>query len=272
MQQLNQALQTVAQNLAPAQQGTNICKALHNTFSEAIKGEKINKSAPEDISSALRYSMMLVGIRAANGPTQVEFDFIKIYLVKNFGRHTPDEIRLAFDLAVSNKLELGDSGAKCYENFSCEYVGRIMSAYRVWAENEYKNLPATIKEPIALLCYDPPRIDWQVEWVEIVQEAKAHRIDKVIIMTPLYDWLVERGMLILTGPEKLTLYNSARSSLIAELKEAKQTGKLSYEQDDKLVNLLDETWMKNESLKVSLQNRAKILAVKGLAGQYAANI
>jgi hypothetical protein len=254
------------------QQETNICKALHNTFSEAIRGEKIAKSQPEDISSALRYAMMLVGIRAANGPTQVEFDFIKIYLVKNFGRHTPDEIRLAFDLAVSNKLELGESGAKCYENFSCEYVGRIMSAYRVWAENEYKNLPATVKEPIALLGYDPPRIDWQVEWVEIVHEAKAGRIDKVIIMTPLYDWLVEHGYLSLTGPEKRTLYNSARSSLITELNEVKQTGKLSYEQDQKLSNLLAENWIKDESLKVSLQNRAKILAVKGLAGTIAARI
>ena len=260
------------QKKEPAKQEWTTLPALNSPFALAIKSEKINKATPEDISSALRYAMALVGIRAANGPTQVEFDFIKIYLVKNFGRHTPDEIRLAFDLAVSNKLELGESGAKCYENFSCEYVGRIMSAYRVWAENEYKNLPATTKEPIALLGYDPPRIDWQIEWVEIVQEAKAHRIDKAIIMTPLYDWLVERGMLSLTGPEKRALYNSARSSLIAELKEAKQTGKLSYEQDQKLDNLLDESWIKNESLKVSLQNRAKILAVKGLAGQYAANI
>jgi len=245
-------------------QGSNILKTSNSSFQQAISQKKINNDL-EGLTDALKYSMALVGIRANNGPTQDEFYFLKFYLLNNFGSHTAAEIRLSFDLAVSNRLELGESGATCYENFSCEYVGRIMSAYRKWAEIQHKNLP--IETPKGLLEYRMPRIDWSEEWEELKETAKNGNIDKAIIVTPLYDWLVENGLMNLTGLEKKQFYLSARSAIIAALNEAKNYGKLSFEQETDLQNLKADDWFKNERLKIKLQNKSKILAVKWLASQ-----
>lgn len=70
--------------------------------------------------------MVLVGLRGNNMPTEEE-KFVLINFIKtNFGNLTPEEIKLAFEWAVSGKLGID---AKCYENFSCEYFGRIAKAY-----------------------------------------------------------------------------------------------------------------------------------------------
>jgi len=66
------------------------------------------------------------------------------FIQKNYGGHTPDEIRLAFDLAVSGELDVED--VKCYENFSPLYFAQIMNAYRIWARHKHKEIKPKPKE------------------------------------------------------------------------------------------------------------------------------
>ncbi len=87
----------------------------------------------EDIKQVLRYAMVLVGLRGNNMPTEEEKYVLLNFIRSNFGNQTPEEIKLAFDWAVSGKLNID---AKCYENFSCEYFGRIMNAYIDYARQE----------------------------------------------------------------------------------------------------------------------------------------
>lgn len=98
----------------------------------------------EDIKQALRYSMLLVGLRGSNLPTEEEKFVLTNFVKSNFGNNTCEEIKLAFEMAVAGKLNID---SKCYENFSCEYFGRIMSAYLEYARQEIKNLPKPI-EPV----------------------------------------------------------------------------------------------------------------------------
>jgi hypothetical protein len=252
-----------AQNLEQVPQGSQQLAPSNKTFEAALQNRNILQDY-DGLTSALQYSMMLAGIRANNAPTQAEFDFLKYYLIKNFGRHTAAEIRLAFDLAFSGQLQLGIDGAKCFENFSCEYVGRILNAYRKWAELQHKEIPND--PPANLLEYTPNLVNWAEEFELLKQAAKDGTIDKCIIVTTLYDWLVENGMLNLTGPEKKHFYLSARESIINELTKARHDGAMLSSNDvADLTALLSIEWIKNESVKVRLQNRAKILAVKWLA-------
>ena len=98
----------------------------------------------EDIKEVLRYSMLLVGLRGNNLPTEEEKFVLTNFVRSNFGNQTPEEIKIAFEMAVAGKLQVD---AKCYENFSCEYFGRIMNAYLDYARQEIKNLPKPI-EPV----------------------------------------------------------------------------------------------------------------------------
>lgn len=81
----------------------------------------------------LRYAMVLVGLRGNNMPSEEEKFVLLNFIRSNFGNQTPEEIKLAFEWAVAGKLGID---AKCYENFSCEYFGRIMKAYVDFARQE----------------------------------------------------------------------------------------------------------------------------------------
>jgi hypothetical protein len=88
--------------------------------------------------------MVLVGLRGNNMPTEEEKFVLLNFIRSNFGNLTPEEIKLAFELAVSGKLGID---AKCYENFSCEYFGRIMNAYIEYARQETKSVPKEEESP-----------------------------------------------------------------------------------------------------------------------------
>jgi hypothetical protein len=87
--------------------------------------------------------MLLVGLRGNNLPTEEEKFVLTNFVRSNFGNQTQEEIKIAFEMAVAGKLQVD---AKCYENFSCEYFGRIMNAYLEFAREEIKNLPKQIKQ------------------------------------------------------------------------------------------------------------------------------
>jgi hypothetical protein len=79
-------------------------------------------------------------------------DFIR----EVYGNNTMQEVKLAFQMAISGKLELpGDYGH--YQQFSSSYFGQTMAAYRVWASQVHdyhsrsaKNQPAIEQAPIEM--------------------------------------------------------------------------------------------------------------------------
>ena len=76
--------------------------------------------------------MVKVGLRAANFPSKEETALLVDHIEKFYSNHNPEEIKLAFDLAITDKLEIDQKEVTCYENFSCLYFSTIMNAYRNW--------------------------------------------------------------------------------------------------------------------------------------------
>lgn len=83
--------------------------------------------------------MVLIGLRAQNYPDEIETQILTNFITENYGGHTPPEIKLAFEMAITRKLNVD---SKCYENFSVAYFVSIMEAYREWAKEQIKQLPA----------------------------------------------------------------------------------------------------------------------------------
>lgn len=115
-----------------------------NIILQARSYQTLRVRHEEDLKQVLRYSMVLVGLRGNNMPTEEEKFVLLNFIRSNFGNLTPEEIKLAFELAVSGKLGID---AKCYENFSCEYFGRIMNAYIEYARQETKSVPKEEESP-----------------------------------------------------------------------------------------------------------------------------
>jgi hypothetical protein len=129
-------LQTTNRSLELAQQEwkpLKIGNASANIILQAQSTQSLRLRHEEDLKQVLRYSMVLVGLRGNNMPTEEEKFVLLNFIRSNFGNQTPEEIKLAFELAISGKFAID---AKCYENFSCEYFGRIMKAYIDYARQE----------------------------------------------------------------------------------------------------------------------------------------
>lgn len=113
----------------------------------ALAEPKLAVAGRDAISAALRYVFMCIGLRPQNLPVDLDKDFIHAFILKNFGDFTGAEVRLAFDLAMSGRLDLDPRDLSCYENFTVAYFGRIMASYRTWARETFKQLPDKTPKP-----------------------------------------------------------------------------------------------------------------------------
>jgi hypothetical protein len=129
LQQSNRNSELAKQEWKPLRNGN----AEANVILQARSTQSLRLRHEEDIKQVLRYAMVLVGLRGNNMPSEEEKFVLLNFIRSNFGNQTPEEIKLAFEWAVSGKLNID---AKCYENFSCEYFGRIMKAYIDYARQE----------------------------------------------------------------------------------------------------------------------------------------
>lgn len=130
-------------------------------FLGVIKAKKVKELPETELRKALKYAMLKVGLRGKNFPTGVTKSLLLDHIFINYGNHTPDEIRLAFNLAAAGKLSLPIEEVNCYENFSCLYFSKIMNAYRVWAEQVYQQNEPSVNQ----IEYkpDPAEIDKEFE-------------------------------------------------------------------------------------------------------------
>lgn len=217
-------------NLAPARQELQPLKI----------GDSIN-----EMKACLRMQMLKVGIRAANMPDAEEKNILLNFVKTHYGNYSPAQITEAFYLAITGQLPIKDSG--CYENFSCEYFGRIMAGYRAHLINTGRLVKNTDKErqhgqEHNALALQPAPANWEPHIAELRAKVQSGEIPE-IIPTAIYDWLERKGLLKL---EWQSFLSDARRSVHVKLREEKNDG----QRDGRNINsiLADiEALAKNES-------------------------
>lgn len=168
------------------------------------------ESNVEEIKQVLRYAMIKVGLRAQNFPTDEEKEILIAHVVQNFGYHTTEEVKLAFDMAISGKLELDE--VKCYENFSCLYLSQIMVGYRVWATQTNAQIKREDESHRALIEGKPielTEIDYLELYIATKADVLAGVIDHNLVPDMLYDWMERKGTIKLTQKRKVEFFNLA---------------------------------------------------------------
>lgn len=130
-------------------------------FEAALAEKKIwHCDGEEEMKQALRYIFLLVGLRAQNYPAGIEKQLLHAYIFKNYGGHTPAELKLAFEMALQNKLSLRPEDVTCYENFSIAYFSRIMEAYREWSKEQIRQLPGIKEQPKEYTAEEKRKLDF----------------------------------------------------------------------------------------------------------------
>lgn len=186
-----------------------------STFIVALNNPVIRKSTVEEIKQVLRYAMIKVGLRAQNFPNEDEKQILIAHIITEYGNHTPQEIQLAFDMAISGRLELEEKEISCYENFSCLYFSKIMNAYRKWSKEVFVQLkqdkPKMIEENKIL--NDDEKAQWLMDW--------KYKTDMPIELIPLifYDFLTEKKLIDLTNKQKWEYTEKATTQIKVQLHE-----------------------------------------------------
>ena len=182
-----------------------------NIILQAQSTQSLRLRHEEDLKQVLRYAMVLVGLRGNNMPTEEEKFVLLNFIRSNFGNQTPEEIKLAFELAVSGKFEID---AKCYENFSCEYFGRIMKTYIDYARQETITVVKEIESPKEI----PSDADLKIAAINSANMYSQEMIrcqERGIKMNwiagglhVLYDYLVKFGIYEASLEDKQRIYHS----------------------------------------------------------------
>ena len=170
----------------------------------ARNGVLVLNASQIDFEATLRAVMVLLGIRAANWPTAEETAILLDFVRRNYSGFTLAEIRLSFEMAITSKLEVD---SKHYENFSCEYFGRIMSAYKDWSREEIRFVTEKPKDAVKGITQEA---NWAAAWANMKERAKTQPVNSIVIPAPIYDYLVEQGILVLSADDKKRLWREQK--------------------------------------------------------------
>lgn len=162
-----------------------------NELQTALQSQKISAASDDEIKAVLKYAMLLIGLRLktieAIGPEEkaVLLNFIR----RHFSGHTLHELRLAFDKAVAGEL---DVEANPYENFTCEYIGKVMKAYRKWSSAQYQENQMYAEDKSRYMLPASPT-DWKELCEEKYQLFLSGQFNCELWPVEMYDELVTSG-------------------------------------------------------------------------------
>ena len=151
----------------------------------ALSGLAINNASDVEIRQTLCVIYTIVGLRPQHYPTMAEDTILMSFIRSEYGLKTLDEFLLAFKLAIKGELEIED--VKVYDQFTCEYLARVMTAYRKWLKSKSKEIPAPAPKMILGNVSTS-----QAEKMADIQEWENKADIKLELIPPyLFDYLVE---------------------------------------------------------------------------------
>lgn len=217
------------------------------SFGIALANDKIINAPIERLKQVLRLVMVKIGLRAVNWPADEEKAILIEYIVEHYGGHTPEEILLAFDMAIAGKLEVE---VNCYENFSCLYFSNIMNAYRLWAKDQHKQIkPIMIEEPKLSDITN-------LEWYNQTKIQVKNGLSVEFVPLPLYEFAIKSGLVSVDNKTKweyvrkaieyrqAVLYENVQkdssrenNTVFSEFMRMKHIGEFEGDERERLLNL-----------------------------------
>lgn len=184
-------------------------------FISALQNKKIVHREVEELKEALRYAMVKIGLRSQNWPSEEEKGVLLNHIVTNYGGHTVEEIKLAFDMAITGKLNVE---VNCYENFSCLYFSNIMVAYRIWAVEEYKQIP---EPPVMVEKKEDMSKEAMQDWFDVTaKKIRSGEMQLEFVPPMLYEFLDDNGNINATKEQKYEYLQKAVEHRLGKLREA----------------------------------------------------
>lgn len=180
-----------------------------DTIKKAWQSKLLCECTDKELAQRLTLIYFIIGLRSHHFPTKEE-DFILFnYIRKKYGNRTIDEFYLAFDLAINNKLDIDDH--KVYDQFSIEYLVKIMNAYGRYVFALMKDEKKQVKQ------IESMPLTKEEKQKDIADFLNQKEINSKFLPVYLYDWMNELNMLNYTDEERIKFYAVAIRAKKVEL-------------------------------------------------------
>lgn len=194
---------------------------------EASRDTQIrNLTDQNSIILSLRYIFTLVGIRSENLPSELQKMVLVEFIESEFGWMTPEEMKLAFRMAVTGEL---DVEVNHFQNFSSLYFATIANAYRekrgaALVEYNQKMLEMTTKP-------HPSDAEKKMLFWGFVDECLLKRWDEFAVGKKIY-WPSVSGIqhifrtmeqlgFVLENSDKIKIMEVAKGQIAAQIENEK---------------------------------------------------
>lgn len=167
----------------------------------AANGELLHNVTDSQLAKTLSMIYFLIGLRPKHFPTVQEDKIIFNYIRERYGKRTLDELYLAFDLAINEKLDVDD--VRVYDQFSIQYLSKIMNGYHRYAFNILRKVATA---PNVLIDFVPTINDAEkmADITEFLQSEETK-----ILPLYLFNWFEQLGLLTYNDDEKTRFYKMA---------------------------------------------------------------
>lgn len=119
---------------------------------DSLKAARISDTKDSDLRILFLYLYGLIGLLPERFPSHSQEMILIDYVRSEWGKLRLDEIKLAYQMAISGKL---DVSPEHFQSFSALYFGKIISVYVLWASQVHiQNMKPFVKAA-------PPK--WQIE-------------------------------------------------------------------------------------------------------------
>jgi len=169
-----------------------------------LAGKRIADSNDIEIQQKLLKIFVLVGLRMQHYPDKLNNQFLINFIKKEYYIKTLDELEFAFELAIKQELDLDDY--KVFDNFSIEYLVRIMNAYRIWLVNKNKAIQKKIEEIENQVMTTKEKLD---EITSYLNRTDININNLYLIPLYIYDFMNELEFFNLTERQMLKKYKRA---------------------------------------------------------------
>lgn len=153
----------------------------------------------------------LTGLRSQHYPTPLEDKIILSFIREEYSNKTLDELLLAFKLAIKGELDLED--VKVYDQFTCEYMARVMTAYRKWL----KKVNAEVAPPVIEIKSNVMETTQEEKLADIAEWEAKTKIRLEYIPPYIFDYLKEVGKISITDEVRNGYMAKARDQIKTEL-------------------------------------------------------
>lgn len=169
------------------------------------------------IKQQLMMAFTLTGLKGQFVPDGTDKMVLINFIIEDYNDLYPQEITTAFKLLIKRKLELDEKQIPHYNDFSCEYFGRIMNAYRKHRNKELKRIIDTKHSEIKTInMSDHAYLKTSLfdKYDKIVNglayTSQFSKLDGYI----LYNKLETIGVEICTKEARQTMWNEIRTDLV----------------------------------------------------------